>query len=221
MDVSRLQEHIASLKQRIAEVQTQIQQNTNAAVTRRDAGNMNGAKQYIRIRKLKRDRLALLEAQLVEAMDQLAELQPQAAALPNNLQGIFNNIDRIAAASARSLLPEMSEAEFDEEMRRAQHAQYLANMARGAANAASANAASVPVPTSSWISFNPFAPGASLPPSTLNALQRRTNAAEAPQPGMPVQSPYPIRIGGKSRRLRRRSGKSRRRKHKTTLRRRR
>ncbi len=218
MDVSRLQEHIASLEERIAEVQTQIQQNTNAAVTRRDAGNMNGAKQYIRIRKLKRDRLALLEAQLVEAMDQLAELQPQGAALPNNLQGIFNNIDRIAASSARSLLPEMSEAEFDEEMRRAQHAQYLANMARGAANAAAANAA--PAPTSSWISFNPFAPGASLPPSTLNALQRRTNAAEAPQPGMPVQSPYPIRIGGKSRRHRR-SGKSRSRKHKTTLRRRR
>lgn len=238
MDADRLQAHIRSLEERIAQVQSQIQENTNAAVARQQVGNRTGAMSRLRMRRLKRDRLALLQGQLAEARELLAIRQPQAAALPNNAQTIFNNIDRIAAASARSLLPAMSEAELDEEMRRAEHAQYLANMARGAANAASAsagvgagagaaaNAAPAPAvaPNATPVVAGPPPPGSAASYANVVRTDAPSSSSGPVQsvPGGPTYSRYPIRIGGKSRRHRARGrrSKSRRRPHKTTLKRR-
>lgn len=225
--VAKAEAHLQGLLEQKEGIEAEIARHWANAGTRVGAGNKTGAMTHLKIKKMKENRIKAIDTMIAQAQDLLRKLRramPASAAASSSIGSPFNEVDRMSAIVSRSLLPEVSEEELNAALREAEHSAYLRNIDRARANAA---AEAPPVSTLNPIPLKSNAPAplpgsaasyaSVVPRTTLPALSREIVPGPMPvNPGTPMMSPYPVRIGGKSRK--RRLGKSRRSRNKTTRR---
>jgi hypothetical protein len=186
--------HLQRLQEEKEGLQADIAGHLTNAMTRKAAGNKTGALSHLKRRKIKEDRIAAIDTRIGRAQALLRVLRQTASS-----RGAAAEADRVSAILSKSLLPEMSEEELTAALRDVEHAVYLRNMERGMANA-------VAVPGSAAAYQN------SVARTTLPAvvLPESGPGPRPVNPGVPMMSPYPVRIGGNSRKRRLRKSRSRR-----------
>jgi uncharacterized protein YdcH (DUF465 family) len=215
--LAQTEAHLQQLLEQKEMLEAEIAGHLTNAITRKAAGNTTGALSHLRRKKMKSDRMESITTMIAQTKHVLQALRKATGAS----KPPSNEIDRVSAILSKSLLPEVSQEELNAALREAEHATYLKNMERGVANAAAEakladEAAVAPVPGSA-ASYKNSANGTTLPP----VVRPMVVSGPAPvNPGVPMISPYPVRVGGKSRRRYGRLSKSRRRGKKTIRRRR-
>lgn len=219
--INKLEAHVANLEKEKSETEEKIGKLKRNALTNKTRGNINAAKQKIRLFMMHEKRLINLNGMIYNANVMISKL----------LQTQVNKVSSILSRPLMKMSAE-NEAALEAQMEAisrnaaatpsAEHASYLRNMGRGLANASAAAGAPVAAPDAAPDAVPARPPNGSPAyyqwlTNTQPELFERVNASVVREPGPVMTGPgipvmgVPPRVGGKSRRMKGKRKASRRR----------